>query len=62
MTRRLASAAAVADGVIAALKMICWLEVRRYSIVARSPAMKPPVLASDLEKLPQIRSTRSVSP
>ena len=42
--------------------MICRQFDRKNSIRTRLPAMNPPMLASDLEKLPAITSTRPVNP
>ena len=47
---------------MAAEKMVCFEFVRRYSMISRDAATKPPVLASDLDMLPQITSTLSFNP
>ena len=49
-------------GLIAAEKIVCFECVRRYSMISVEAATKPPVLASDFERLPQITSTLSFSP
>ena len=45
----------------AALKMVCFECDRRYSMTSLEAATKPPVLASDFDRLPQMTSTRSFS-
>ena len=45
------------EGLMAALKIVCFEWVLRYSITSLEPAINPPVLAIDLERLPQMTST-----
>ena len=49
-------------GLMAAEKIVCFEWVRRYSMISVEAATKPPVLASDFERLPQMTSTLSFSP
>ncbi len=60
MTSSAAEAQATWLGLMAALKMVCLDCVRRYSMRSSEPATKPPVLASDFDRLPQMRSTLSL--
>ena len=53
---------AAAAGLMAALNTVCLPLVRRNSMASRDAAMKPPVLASDFDRLPQITSTLSLRP
>src|ERR1039458_1582724 len=58
MISREAWAQAAWVGLIAALKIVCLEWVRRNSMTSLEAATNPPVLASDLDRLPQITSDR----
>jgi hypothetical protein len=61
-TRKAVIEAAVAAGVLEAEKMYVRHVWRSQLIVSLSEAIKPPMEASDFEKVPMMRSTSSVSP